>query len=683
MKRFFAILIACVLLIQPAAAFAEEDDMEQYRSGDPWLCLALDGTVTEETPVDLKDNFALYVSRDFYLNAELPEEYGRTGTLFDVAINVNSQIADLFTENAAVETEDAKLARSLYDLQMDWDVRNQNGVQPLKDMIAPLDGISTVDELNAYYLNTPIRDLLPAVFSSYATFDVVDPEIVVGAAEPAGLFLDSAEYGDRPTELGEMKRSAFTTLIGGMLARLGYSEEEAEKMTEDAFAFEKLIAPTVYTDDEQRQPDYIQKILNYYSREELMELQGKLPAAEFAEKIYGEQDTWLVTAPAYYEFMQDAYIDDNVEMIKNWMICHAAAGYAEVLDRDCYDFYNATMSEMKGTTVLPDEIIASSNVAALLPWETAHLFCDTYFTQEDKNKISAIVDDVIEVYKEMLKNEDFLSEETSSAAIRKLDNMVVHSLYPDDWENYTYKNLEFKTAEEGGSFMDALNAITEASVLKEVEELSRPRDRQRWSDNIVPTTFNCANSPMDNSINILAAFCQGDLYNPDMKYEEMLGTIGMVIAHEITHSFDGTGGQFDETGAFSSWWNEEDFEVFTEKLEKLAAYYDGMTAWEGMPFNGSIMTGEACADMGALKCMLQMAAGKEDFDYDAFFRSYANLWAEKNNLFGVLSNLQNEHPLSYIRVNSVLQQYDEFLDCYGIGEGDSMYLAPEDRVLIW
>lgn len=45
--------------------------------------------------------------------------------------------------------------------------------------------------------------------------------------------------------------------------------------------------------------------------------------------------------------------------------------------------------------------------------------------------------------------------------------------------------------------------------------------------------------------------------------------------------------------------------------------------------------------------------------------------------------LKDPHPMGYVRINSVLQQFDEFLDFYGITEGDNMYLAPEDRVAIW
>ena len=48
-----------------------------------------------------------------------------------------------------------------------------------------------------------------------------------------------------------------------------------------------------------------------------------------------------------------------------------------------------------------------------------------------------------------------------------------------------------------------------------------------------------------------------------------------------------------------------------------------------------------------------------------------------------MTRLIDVHPMNYLRVNATLQQYDEFLNFYGITEGDNMYLAPEDRVAIW
>ena len=35
------------------------------------------------------------------------------------------------------------------------------------------------------------------------------------------------------------------------------------------------------------------------------------------------------------------------------------------------------------------------------------------------------------------------------------------------------------------------------------------------------------------------------------------------------------------------------------------------------------------------------------------------------------------------RVNTVVQQFDEFYETYDVKEGDTMYLAQEDRIVVW
>ena len=77
----------------------------------------------------------------------------------------------------------------------------------------------------------------------------------------------------------------------------------------------------------------------------------------------------------------------------------------------------------------------------------------------------------------------------------------------------------------------------------------------------------------------------------------------------------------DKDGNMNNWWSEEDRAAFLGRNEKLVAYYNAMHPWEGQDFDGDNMKGEACADMAAVKCMLRIAAEKEDFDYDKFFES--------------------------------------------------------------
>jgi putative endopeptidase len=95
--------------------------------------------------------------------------------------------------------------------------------------------------------------------------------------------------------------------------------------------------------------------------------------------------------------------------------------------------------------------------------------------------------------------------------------------------------------------------------------------------------------------------------------------------------------------------------------------------------------GEAVADLGAVKCMLNLLEeNKEDVDYRAFFEAVAKTWREVitwETEYYIL--MLDTHPLSYLRVNAVLQQFPQFHETYGITEGDGMWLAPEGRVPVW
>jgi len=93
---------------------------------------------------------------------------------------------------------------------------------------------------------------------------------------------------------------------------------------------------------------------------------------------------------------------------------------------------------------------------------------------------------------------------------------------------------------------------------------------------------------------------------------------------------------------------------------------------------------EAIADLGSLKCLLSIAKKQEHFDYDLFFRQLAvNQKQARYEAAEKAYVATDTHPVEAYRCNIPLQNYDEFLEAYGVKEGDSMYLAPEDRIRVW
>ena len=148
----------------------------------------------------------------------------------------------------------------------------------------------------------------------------------------------------------------------------------------------------------------------------------------------------------------------------------------------------------------------------------------------------------------------------------------------------------------------------------------------------------------------------------NMSREEMLGTIGFEIGYEITHCFDLLGSQYDETGVFRDWWTDADRAAFQRRSEKLIRYYDSLRPLkDGSAYSGARVQTEAVADLGAMACMLRMAAKISGFDYDAFFRAFVKPFCMKSPENTVEdAACMDEHPLFHLRVNVVAAQFPEF-----------------------
>jgi putative endopeptidase len=184
--------------------------------------------------------------------------------------------------------------------------------------------------------------------------------------------------------------------------------------------------------------------------------------------------------------------------------------------------------------------------------------------------------------------------------------------------------------------------------------------------------------------------CGGDYYNPDWPLEKKLGGLCMVIGHEITHAFDTRGARYDKDGNVKNWWTEKDMAEFAKRVDKLNAYYSALVPAPQIsdaPYGiegAERISGEAIADLGSMKCLLSVAKKQNSFDYEMFFSQAAVIQRlaiyEKDEMKYIAAD---PHPVYSFRCNIPVQNFDEFIETFGVKEGDGMYLAPKDRVAIW
>ncbi len=668
---------------QGEAIASSEDEEEMARKalgGKPWIDSDIKSNVTEDTAADPADDFHLYANKEWILENEIPDGYFTWSHYSECSIDVKQQCMELLNDNS-IEGHDAEVIRTYHDIILDWDARNRSGVSEIEDIYGKLLKLKSIDEVNELYEDEDVLGELTTFFSYGAEEGINDPEhYLISVRAPSLLLDDSAEYTER-SEYGDIqygfKKDVFTYVAG----KLGMSEGEAEKCFDAAIDFETKLAENIYTSQETMQDDYISKINNEMVLDDLTDHCRNFPIGRILERSgYSYDGKYLVERPDYLGRLDELYTDDNIDGIRACLIVDYLLGYAGSLDRDTYDYINEAKNRYFGTNgSLSDEEMAYDLVSNRLGASMQKVYVEKYGSKEDKEKMEELCLMVIDTYREMLKENDWASDEVKENAVKKLDNMQINAAYPDKFRDTSMIDLK------GCSFIEANRRIAEYEEEYNRSLIGTKKDKEMWAEGFNILDCNAFYSSTDNSINMIIGMMGDPFYSSDMSTEELYASIGAFwVGHEISHAFDSNGAQFDEKGNLRKWWTKEDEAEFKKRVKKMDDYLDGIVAFGNEHFKGSNIDTEMLADMTGLQCALRMASKVEGFDYDKFFVKYAQMNGSLEVYSNELSTLkQDPHPLNYSRTNVPVQQFEEFYETYDVKEGDNMYLAPENRLLVW
>lgn len=693
-KRVLAVLLAAALLFAaacsaqpqedsaPPSASAAESAQDGAQGGAPgaaWINSDIAGNVTADMEIAPKDDFNAAVNQEWMAGTELGTQM-QASTFTERSNEVMAQVMALITDESQTSHE-AQLVREFYNDYVDMESRNALGMEPVLPLLGEIEAIETLDELTAYLADWGNLADAPAKADIAADWkDSTRNAVYIG---PPSFSLSDADEYKSITDVGQRKKDAEEVMFKKLLARAGYSEEEAAGLWEAFFALETEIAQASIGNAEGASADIRDKAYNPKSAAELAELSPDFPLMEILKPYTdGGVDRFILTEPEWLAKMNELYTEENVEGFKAWLIYQTLTGTAGMLDQECLDI----MTEYSGAAVgnaqmeLPTEQLAYEMCSALFDMAIGKLYVESYVTEETKRDVTELVNDAVAVYRQRLEENEWLGDETKERALEKLDTLKVRVAYPDDWSLYDYS--DYALPEDGGIIDDIL-AVREKAQSKKVDRAKAEIDKDLWMT--APQTVNAFYQPTDNSINIPAGILGGDFYDPDGSVEQQMGSLGIIIGHEITHGFDSNmGSLYDKDGNLSNWWTEEDRAAFKERTDKVGAYYAGIEVLPGKYVNGEYTIGETVADLGGMSCMLELAKGIDGFDYQTFFESWAKVWKLQESEETAEYMLQiDTHAPGYLRANVNVQQFQEFYDAFGVEEGDGMYLAPEERLSVW
>jgi endothelin-converting enzyme/putative endopeptidase len=135
-------------------------------------------------------------------------------------------------------------------------------------------------------------------------------------------------------------------------------------------------------------------------------------------------------------------------------------------------------------------------------------------------------------------------------------------------------------------------------------------------------------------------------FDPGCDEAANYGAVGSVIGHEISHSFDDQGSQFDAQGKLYNWWAPVDLQHFKAAAERLVTQYDAYRPFPDLAVSGRQTLSENIADVAGLATAFdayRLSAGasapsREGFTgAQRFFISAAQARREKRRGHGGLS----------------------------------------------
>ena len=679
--------VIALLLISGCTTPAQPEvpSSDRFETEKPWINSTVFGTVRDTAyDPDLKDDFYVAVNHDWMMKSKFRPGYTSDSSFDDLSYDLKSKLKALMSDTS-LDSPESKNVTNLYDLWLNWDRRNGiDYITEIRKHTGIVEKISSIKDLSDYLVSDEFFYHGAELINAGIGIDKLESKNYNIELSPTTLTLgDPAEYKEL-TANGEREKQFADGISQYMLEYIGYSSEDAKTIIEKKYAFENKIASCQMSVAQQSDPSAVELTYNPVTLEELETLSPKFPYVKYLENI-GFAGSKLINLqePEWLKGFNELYTEDNLEEIKAYLIDQIASSYIALIDEDSYRYLQDLQSKRYGNSDrLSDEELAFNYVSTNLSSSVSRIFVEKFMTPQIKEEITDIISEAVGYYREMLSETEWLSKETRDKAIEKLDHIGINAAYPDKWKDDS--GLTILSSSEGETLLSAEDKLNRFYYQTERDYINTQIDRNYWLiENVAQV--NSFYSPSTNEIYIIAGILGGDFYSSDFTYEEKLGAIGSVIGHELSHAFDTIGSQYDKDGNVSSWWTKEDYQKFQERTNRLIDYLSSMTVdGSGKNYNGALVQTETIADMAGIKCMLGLAAKKEDFDYDRFFRAYANVWKKAETKEKVDARvLTDVHALAYLRVNAVLQQFEEFYETYDIKEGDGMYLPPEERVAVW
>ena len=648
-----------------------------------------------DTSVSPKNDFFNFVNGTWLKNTEIPADKTRWGSFDELRQNTDKDALEILKDAANnpkynSNTDQGK-AINMYKVSMDTVARDKQGIKPLLPYLARIDAVKNITDLQKLMMQEEAKGGGVGFFGVGIGADDKNSNRNVVTLGVGSLGLPDRDYYLSDDADSKEKREKYLLHIARMLQFLGENPEQAMKNAAKVLALEIEMSRPRLDRVERRDAR------KQYNPTSISDLQKMIPIFKWKNYFEGvgfkALDTVIVSQPRYMEALQTIFTNNKVAdwiAYMRWMLVRGSASQLSTkMESANWEFYGKSLTG--ALKQRPRHEKALQVVNGTVGEALGKLYVEKKFPAEAKEKAFKMIRNVMRAYQNRINNLVWMSDETKTKAIEKLNGLTIKIGYPDKWEDYSA--LIVNSPEEGGSYFLNAKNIAEWNWKKELEKQGKPVDKTQWG--MSPQTVNAYYNPSYNEIVFPAAILQPPFYNYLADEAVNYGGIGAVIGHEISHGFDDEGSRFNAEGNLVDWWTEADLNQFTALGTALADQYSALEPLPGIHVDGKFTLGENIGDLGGINAaydglQLYIRENGNPGLIDGYtpeqrlFISWATIWRSKMRDEALKNQVKTDpHSPGMYRAYVPLLNLDTFYDAFNIKPGDGMYFEPNKRVKIW
>ena len=566
-------------------------------------------------------------------------------------------------------TSEEKNIKEFYNEYLNIEFRNKNGLKDLELYIDKINKTTNINDFITEAIKLEKELSIELLMSKSIMKDFKTGKNILYITPIPMDYGYSSDYYSNET-LTTVKNN-FKLYNNKLLREYGYTAGEALDITNQIDDFYTNLANNSLKQDDLLNTE---KYYNIIDKSALSKIYTNLDINKYFNELgLSKIDKLSLVDEKSYQELNKYLTNNNLSLWKNIATIKILQTYAEYTTENYETIFTKLNKNLLGKEYTREET-AYDLIKQIYPNEISKNYNNKYLSNDTKNYISNLTNEIIKEYEDMI-NTSWMDNETKSKAVTKLNNIKINigTSYIKDLSSY----YDFDSNISLVKNIINLNKVVRAASYEMLDTTT--------TTNALPDyTFNAYYDVTSNSINILTGSTKviKDINN---KYEN-LGSIGFIIAHEISHAFDNNGSKFDENGFLSNWYTTSSQEKYQEIQNKVIDYYNNYEIIHNVSNNGTRTIGENIADLGAMECitniLIKNNANKKD--YQTTYESFAKVWANNySKSTKVLQSLIDTHSPNEIRVNGVLSSTKKFYETYKIDSKDLMYIEPEKRVNIW